>query len=93
MEIINVWTIVGALSILGMVIMAVKWMTGWSPFARKDNPKKNNPSNSWQTSVNKKLAQGEVRIGMLENGQKVLFSKVNKIAEDVAFIRGKMEGK
>lgn len=53
----------------------------------------NNPGNlrNNKTQMTKDITGVKVRVGILEKNQTVLFQKVDKIGEDVSFMRGRME--
>jgi len=56
---------------------------------RRSNP--GNPGNNNKTQVTKDITETKTRVGILEENQKTLFRKVDKMADDVSFIRGQME--
>ena len=57
---------------------------------RRNNP--GNPGNN-KTQMTKDITENKTRVEILEKAQGVLFEKVDKMADDVSFIRGVMEGK
>lgn len=62
-------------------------------FRKSNNPgNPGNPGNNNKTQMTKDVTETKTRVGILENNQIVIFQKVDKIADDVSFIRGKMEG-
>lgn len=54
---------------------------------RRDNP----GSSGCKTQIVKDVTETKTRVGILEKNQTVLFKKVDGIADDVSFIRGRME--
>lgn len=63
-------------------------------FRKSNNPgNPGNPGNNNKTQMTKDITENKTRVENLEKGQTVLFEKVDKIVEDVSFIRGKMESK
>ncbi len=73
-----------------VVLVAVAWGAYYKAngFCR-GNP--GNPGNN-RTQMTKDVTETKTRVEILEKGQFTLFEKVNKMADDVSFIRGKMEG-
>lgn len=57
-------------------------------FRRPNNP---GLSGNNKMQVIKDIAGTKTRVGILETNQRILFTKVDQISDDVSFIRGKME--
>ncbi len=73
-----------------VVLVAVAWGAYYKANGfRRSNP--GNPGNN-KTQMTKDITETKTRVEILESNQTVLFQKVDKMAEDVSFIRGKMEG-
>ena len=58
-------------------------------FRKPNNP--GNPGNHFKTQMTRDMSETKTRVEILEDNQTVIFRKVDKIGEDVSFIRGKME--
>lgn len=80
---INMYSVAGGLAVIGMLALAIRQLTGWPSLKRNSGNNK--------TQMTKDMASTKTRVGILEKNQTVLFKKVDKIGEDVSFIRGKME--
>lgn len=63
-------------------------------FRKSNNPGTlSNPGNNNKTQMTKDITETKTRVEILESNQTVLFQKVDKMADDVSFIRGQMETK
>lgn len=83
---INVYSVTGGLAVIGVLVLAARQLTGWPSL------KRNNPGGNNKTQMIKDVTETMTRVENLEKGQIILSEKVDKIVEDVSFIRGKMEG-
>jgi len=90
-ELIDYRAVVEIILLIAVAVGTYFKITGF----RRSNPgNPNNPGNPGnnKTQMTKDITETKTRVEILEHNQDTLFTKVDKIGEDVSFIRGQMEG-
>ena len=84
--------IVGLIVIIGLMTLGIKVLiSGWPK--SKGNPGNSKKGKCPAPNCSQTVIETATKVAIMETNQGQLFVKVNAIAEDVSFIRGKMDNK
>ncbi len=80
--------IIGFVLVVGLVVLGIKQLiSGWPLSKNLGNKKGECPA----PKCNQTVIETATKVEILEENQAKVFTKVEKIADDVSFIRGKMD--
>ena len=82
--------IVGLIVIIGLMAVGIKVLiSGWPK--KKGNPGNSKKGKCPAPACSQTVIETATKVAIMETNQGVIFEKVDDIAKDVSFIRGKMD--